>query len=64
MRGNPHDNDHWADLGNRGWSYQEMSPYFRKLQHQERSECAHHGSGRMRPLREYAQRWGFTVFEE
>lgn len=32
-RGHPSDYDHWAKLGNSGWSYQDMLPYFIK------SEC-------------------------
>lgn len=28
VRGQPGDFDHWASLGNRGWSYQDLLPYF------------------------------------
>lgn len=30
MRGNKHDYDHWAALGNEGWSYEDVLPFFKK----------------------------------
>ncbi len=32
MRGQKEDYDHWAALGNEGWSWDEVLPYFRKLE--------------------------------
>ncbi|MCC5857582.1 MAG: choline dehydrogenase [Ectothiorhodospiraceae bacterium] len=34
-RGHPSDYDHWANLGNPGWSFQELLPYFRRAEHFE-----------------------------
>ena len=45
QRGHPSDYDRWAAAGNDGWSYADLLPYFRKMQHQERGESAHHGVG-------------------
>ncbi len=44
-RGQPQDYDYWAKLGNPGWSYQEVLPYFKKSQNQERGESEYHGCG-------------------
>jgi len=40
IRGNPRDYDDWAAAGNRGWSYQELLPYFVRSENNE----AFHGS--------------------
>jgi choline dehydrogenase len=32
VRGQSHDFDHWAQLGNRGWSYQDVLPFFKKME--------------------------------
>ncbi len=45
QRGHPSDYDGWAARGNEGWAYEELLPYFRKMQHQERGESKHHGVG-------------------
>ena len=44
-RGHRWDYDHWAALGNRGWSYAELLPLFRRSQHQERGPSDYHGVG-------------------
>ncbi len=35
VRGNPLDYNTWSQLGNRGWSYDSVLPYFRKAEHFE-----------------------------
>ena len=32
VRGQAQDYDHWAQLGTRGWSYQEVLPIFKKIE--------------------------------
>ena len=43
VRGNAADYDEWADLGNKGWSYKDVLPYFIKSEHNEDIENAYHG---------------------
>lgn len=43
VRGQKEDYDHWASLGNQGWSFDEVLPYFKATQHQERGESYYHG---------------------
>jgi choline dehydrogenase len=45
QRGNPGDYDHWAALGNRGWSYAELLPLFKRLENFEPGASAYHGAG-------------------
>ena len=32
VRGQPQDFDHWAQLGNRGWSYRDVLPIFKRME--------------------------------
>jgi choline dehydrogenase len=45
IRGQAQDYDHWRQLGNAGWSYDDALPYFRRAEHQQRGEDAYHGVG-------------------
>jgi len=38
VRGQPLDFDTWAQLGNRGWSYDSILPFFRKLENYDRPD--------------------------
>ena len=44
-RGQPADYDHWAELGNDGWAYEDVLSYFKKAEHNERGPSAYHGTG-------------------
>jgi choline dehydrogenase-like flavoprotein len=39
MRGQKEDWDHWASLGNRGWSWEEVLPLFKGLEDYEHGVC-------------------------
>jgi len=44
VRGNYANYDHWADLGNSGWSYKELLPYFNKLENNPNGSSPYHGT--------------------
>jgi choline dehydrogenase len=53
IRGAAGDYDHWRQLGNAGWSFCDVLPYFKRSQHQERGASDLHGAdlhGRGGPL--------------
>jgi choline dehydrogenase len=45
IRGQAEDFDHWRQLGNTGWSFDDVLPYFRRSEHQMRGANSFHGSG-------------------
>ena len=45
VRGNAWDYDHWRQLGNQGWSYNDVLPFFRKAENNERGADDFHGAG-------------------
>ncbi len=44
IRGQHEDYDHWAALGNDGWAWKEVLPYFRKLESNSRGASDLHGA--------------------
>jgi len=44
IRGQREDYDGWAAQGNRGWGYDDVLPYFRKLEHNARGANEWHGA--------------------
>jgi choline dehydrogenase len=45
IRGQAADYDHWRQLGNFGWGWDDVLPYFRKAEDQERGADEFHGAG-------------------
>jgi choline dehydrogenase-like flavoprotein len=45
IRGNKLDYETWAKLGNTGWGYDGVLPYYRKSEHNERFSNEYHGFG-------------------
>ena len=45
VRGNKSDYDHWASLGNPGWSYSDVLPLFQRSENNEQFKDGFHGQG-------------------
>jgi choline dehydrogenase len=45
VRGQHEDYDHWRQLGNTGWAFADVLPYFRRAEDQERGADDLHGTG-------------------
>lgn len=45
IRGHKNDYDGWEKMGNKGWSYEEVLPYFKKAENQEVINSEYHGKG-------------------
>ncbi|MDZ8055324.1 MAG: GMC family oxidoreductase [Aulosira sp. ZfuVER01] len=43
IRGSRHDYEHWQKLGNPGWSYQDVLPYFKKSEQHQHGASEFHG---------------------
>ena len=77
MRGHPLDYDTWRQMGNDGWGYADVLPYFKKMETSWRGESKYHGgSGPLHvapidtrkllhdPLIETARNAGYPVSED
>src|SRR5689334_1616282 len=45
IRGQKQDFDQWRQMGNAGWGYDDVLPYFRRAEDCDRGEDEHHGVG-------------------
>lgn len=45
IRGHRSDFDHWRQLGNQGWSFEDVLPYFKRAEDQEQGGDNYHGKG-------------------
>ncbi|CAB3739953.1 GMC family oxidoreductase [Paraburkholderia rhynchosiae] len=45
IRGHRNDFDSWRDEGNSGWGYDDLLPYFKKMEHNERGADEYRGAG-------------------
>jgi choline dehydrogenase len=45
IRGNRRDYDRWRDMGCEGWGFDDVLPYFKKSENQERGASEYHGVG-------------------
>ena len=59
MRGHAADYDQWRQLGNEGWDYDSVLPYFRKAEDNERGADEFHGAGG--PLRVSDQPYDWEI---
>lgn len=57
VRGQPHDFDDWAAVGNKGWAFKDVLPYFRKLESHPLGDTEYHGAAgpiRISPMKDDA----------
>ncbi len=53
VRGQHEDYDRWRQRGNAGWGYDDVLPYFKKAENQQRGEDKYHGSGGPLPVSDW-----------
>lgn len=59
VRGAPEDYAHWRQLGATGWSYDDVLPYFRKLERFDKGASRYHGGDG--PVGVETSRWRFPL---
>lgn len=63
VRGNRHDYDRWAQMGNTGWSYDDVLPAFRRSEgHVQRQDGFHDGDGELTVTRSRGDNFLFNTF--
>ncbi|MGB3797688.1 MAG: GMC family oxidoreductase N-terminal domain-containing protein [Alteraurantiacibacter sp.] len=60
IRGHRYDYDRWASLGAKGWDYQSVLPYFRRMEDNERGGDAWRGTGGPISVSEIRSRYPVT----
>ncbi|RMG72316.1 MAG: choline dehydrogenase [Bacteroidetes bacterium] len=60
IRGHRADYDYWAELGNRGWGYEEVLPYFKRSEDHVDGETPYHGSGGPQPVQNLVEPFPLT----
>jgi 5-(hydroxymethyl)furfural/furfural oxidase len=56
LRGLPADYDEWADLGLSGWSWEDVLPHFKRIEHDRDFGGLSHGQGGPVTIRRYARK--------
>jgi choline dehydrogenase len=54
LRGTPDDYDEWASLGNAGWSFADVLPFFRRLENDHDFKSKWHGQNGPLPIRRFS----------
>ncbi|ASM74845.1 alcohol dehydrogenase (acceptor) (plasmid) [Pseudosulfitobacter pseudonitzschiae] len=62
MRGQAQDYDQWRQMGNAGWGWKDVLPYFRKSEHHWGPQSAFHG--KCGELRVEQQRLSWPIFDD
>src|SRR5258708_35622678 len=53
VRGQHEDYDRWRQRGNAGWGFDDVLPYFKKAENQQRGESKYHGAGGPLPVSDW-----------
>ncbi|WP_254521434.1 GMC family oxidoreductase [Natrinema caseinilyticum] len=56
IRGQPADYDHWAEVGNEGWGYEDVLPYFMRAENNERGISDYHAISGPRNVADHQSR--------